>query len=285
MDKQLIDHIESLLGKIVNIKPLTGGDISAAHCIQTGQQRFFIKSNTSADALSMFKAEQSALDDIRKTGTVRTPEVYEVGSFEETAFLIMAYIEPKTPSNRDLEKFGSELAELHKLPHTFYGGEKDNFIGPLKQINHTAKEWPEFYGHFRLWPQIKLAVKNARLIENDAPDIETIMETCRKHLHSFQPSLIHGDLWSGNYLIAVDGNPYLIDPASYLGHHLVDIAMSKLFGGFGPSFYKSYYSVMGSREINGPELDLYQLYYLLVHLNLFGHSYATPVKQILRRYF
>ena len=108
---------------------------------------------------------------------------------------------------------------------------------------------------------------------------------CQEFFNDISPSLLHGDLWSGNFLIATDGTPYLIDPAVYYGHHEIDIAMSKLFGGFGMSFYKAYQEHFKFDSLTDSRIDLYQLYYLLVHLNLFGSSYMGAVNKILSKYF
>jgi protein-ribulosamine 3-kinase len=191
------------------------------------------------------------------------------------------YIPAKDPTTRDYVELGSQLAALHQQKSDIFGWESDNFIGNLHQSNKHHKEWTSFYLEERIWPQLLLAKSKNLLSTIDLPNKEQLYLTCKKILAGVQPSLLHGDLWSGNYLISSDGIPYLIDPATYFGDHKVDIAMSKLFGGFDSAFYNAYWEHFARTEKENKYNDLYQLYYLIVHLNLFGSSYYNSVKRIL----
>jgi fructosamine-3-kinase len=180
---------------------------------------------------------------------------------------------------------GKQLANLHLNKSKTFGFNTDNFIGTLTQSNTTHQNWVDFYIEERLAPQLKIAVQKQLLSTVEVPETNTMKLKTTAFFKDVEPSLLHGDLWSGNYLIATNGTPYLIDPASYYGHSEVDIAMSLLFGGFGSSFYEAYHAVIHEETHTKARIELYQLYYLLVHLNLFGSSYYHSVKRIINKYF
>jgi fructosamine-3-kinase len=286
METKLQDYISSLLKEtILSVLPVSGGDISQSFKINTPKNSYFIKTNRSKDALTMFQAETYALNLIRSTDTIKSPEVLLSDTFHEYSFLILEFIESKSPSSHDFKTLGTKLAELHQITSDVFGLDEDNFIGSLFQSNKQNTSWVEFYTNERLLPQLQLAKQHDLLSDNECPSEIVITEILGNLFQNVKPSLLHGDLWSGNYLIAKDGTPYLIDPATYYGHHEVDIAMSKLFGGFGEDFYKAYYNILTTDTKTNSRLEIYQLYYLLVHLNLFGKSYYSSVNRILKKYF
>lgn len=233
----------------------------------------------------MFQAEQKGLQAIEKTQTVAVPHVYLVDSVENKSFLLMDFVESKRPDTSDFQRLGTQLAKLHQCTQTDFGFTGDNFIGSLPQSNTSHSNWAEFYWRERILPQLKMALNGRLLSKNEIPTEEKAIGVFNHIFGNVTPSLLHGDLWGGNYLIAADGTPYLIDPATYYGHSMVDIAMSKLFGGFGQSFYDAYHEIIPKTENYSQQIELYQLYYLLVHLNLFGSGYYSGVSSILRRYF
>lgn len=286
MTPQFKNHFEHVLDEtILNFTPITGGDISKAYRINTTQASYFLKLNATESALKIFKSEASSLKYIRDTKTIKTPLVVNYGNFENTAFLILEFIESKTPSSEDFKNLGEQLAKLHSRTANHFGFKEDNFIGSLSQSNKQHNNWTEFYIYERLLPQLELA-KTQRLIkDNECPNIEQLKQRLKYLFEGLKPSLLHGDLWSGNYIISKDGVPYLIDPALYFGHHEVDIAMTKLFGGFHNDFYKSYESQIAMNALTPQRIEIYQLYYLLVHLNIFGRSYYGSVVSILTKYF
>jgi fructosamine-3-kinase len=233
----------------------------------------------------MFQKEKNGLETIAQTKTISTPKIYACDSFNNDAFLLMEYIESKAPYNNDFKTLGFKLAELHKNTAHEFGLKEDNFIGSLFQSNKQNSSWVYFYIYERLSPQLQLAEKKGLLSEDECPS-ELIMKEKLEYLfQDVKPSLLHGDLWNGNYLISKQGIPYLIDPAIYYGHYEVDLAMSKLFGGFGDDFYKAYYSIHPIDTKTTIRIEIYQLYYLLVHLNLFGKSYYSSVKNSLNNFF
>ncbi|GAB5473134.1 MAG: fructosamine kinase family protein [Maribacter sp.] len=287
METSIKKHIEYLLCiRIRKIQGLSGGDLSRAYLLETDMERFFCKVNDHADAFDMFQAEKSGLDAIAKTHTIATPKVLLCEKLEQGGLLVMEYIEPKRSGSKDMELLGHQLAALHRFSGaSTFGWKTDNYIGSLPQSNHMHSSWPQFYAHERLLPQFKMAYQQQLLSFNEVPTETTLLDMCEKCLPITKPSLLHGDLWSGNYLIASDNTPYLIDPAVYFGHFEVDLAMTRLFGGFDSSFYLAYsehFPKVGGEKARN---DLYQLYYLLVHLNLFGKSYYPQVKSIIGAYF
>lgn len=287
MEKALKAHIEYLLClNIERISPISGGDISQAYLLETDSERFFCKINYAKQAHSMFSVEKKGLRAIAKTKTIAVPKVVLNEPMEEGGLLIMEYIESKRASPEDMARFGHHLAALHQQnAGEDFGWEADNCIGSLPQSNNKHTDWSEFYVTQRLLPQLKLARDANRIRGHEIASEEKLLKTCRALFPEVKPSLLHGDLWSGNYLISQNGTPYLIDPAPYNGQYEVDMAMTRLFGGFGTQFYgahaEHFPKIGGETERN----DIYQLYYFLVHLNLFGSSYYQNVKGILHQYF
>lgn len=276
---------EKLSDKIIASKPITGGDISSAFQLKTANGRFFLKVNSEPSALNMFHAEQIGLSTIEATGTIAVPKVYMIDKINDKSLILMDFIESKRAEPSDYAQFGAKLAELHKATDSVFGFSSNNFIGSLTQSNNKHAGWAQFYWHERIYPQLLLALENGLLNESEVPTKEGSIGLFNKYFVDIKPSLLHGDLWGGNYLISSDGTPFLIDPAVYYGHSMVDISMSQLFGSFGSEFYNTYHEVLPKSDNYKVEIDLYQFYYLLVHLNLFGRGYYSSVSNILKKYF
>mgnify|MGYP001828297035 CR=1 FL=1 len=286
LQNALVQYLERiLLEKIEATSSISGGDISLAYRIDTNSKSYFLKVNNAPNALHMFQTEAYSLQCIAQTNTIKTPKVIAYDGFENSAFLLLEFIVSKSPSSEDFRKLGEQLAKLHQCTSECFGSEQDNFIGRLHQSNTQHSTWVNFYTRERLIPQLELAKQKGLLQNAECPNSEHIKSLLKPFFESIKPSLLHGDLWSGNYLISMNGTPYLIDPAVYSGHSEVDIAMSKLFGGFDESFYSAYSSIITTNENSQARIELYQLYYLLVHLNMFGNSYYGSVIRILNKYF
>ncbi len=286
LSQEFLEYISNLLkSKIENVQSVSRGDISSAYIIESSTDKFFLKVNSNTNASDMFLSEEKALETIENTKTIATLKVLACGSFHNDSFLLMEQIDAKSPNSKELDLFGNQLAQLHQITSDEFGFDSNNFIGSLHQSNKTHTNWNDFYIEERLIPQLELAKSKGLLNVNEIPESQKLKEVCFTFFKNTKPSLLHDDLWSRNYLISTTGKPYLIDPAIYFGHHEVDIAMSKLFSGFGNSFYDSYQKIIPKDEFTEDRILLYQLYYLLVHLNLFGTSYYSSVKQILSKYF
>ena len=287
MNKSIKKHIEYLLcTKVIEIRPMSGGDISQAYMLKTESESFFCKIHQDQLAFEMFQAERSGLKTLRETKNIGIPKVLLCEPLEEGALLIMEFVETKTPTSSDFERLGHQLAMLHKASEAKkFGYAQDNFIGSLPQSNRQNINWVDFYVSERLLPQLRLAQDSGKLLSSEIPSETSLSKACHSLFPEVQPALLHGDLWGGNFLIASDGRPYLIDPAVYFGHHEVDLAMTRLFGGFDEGFYRAYHEVIPLEPDHQQRQDIYQLYYILVHLNLFGQSYKSSASHILDKYF
>lgn len=284
--RAFLDDISHRAGlEITGFRPVSGGDISAAYKIDTRHGAFFLKVNPKPFAGDMFAAEKMGLEAIARTRTIAVPRVLLTGTVDGKSFLLMQYVENRRPTPADFRELGRKLAQLHQCSSETFGFPCGNFIGSLPQNNEPHTGWPEFYWDERIFPQMDLAMANNLLRPSEIPPREKALGVFNHILGNPKPSLLHGDLWSGNYLISAKGTPFLIDPAIYYGHSMVDIAMSRLFGGFSGEFYLAYHEIVPKTEDYDAQIDLYQLYYLLVHLNLFGSSYLPSVNSILKHYF
>lgn len=282
----LISYLETVIGHdIISYNRVSGGDINHAFQLKTASTDYFLKSNNSTSAKQMLNAEFYGLEILRNANHIKVPEIIEVGNVEHTTYILMEMIESGTGSTRDFYQFGKQLAQLHNVSHSDFGLEHSNFIGSLPQKNTPSNSWTHFYLKCRLMPQFQLAITKNLLSKEDIPNQNIISNTIDLICKDVEPALLHGDLWSGNFLIEKSGMPILIDPAVYRGDRMVDIAMSKLFGGFHEEFYKGYYEASPKIIFKNQKIALYQLYYLLVHLNLFGISYKPSVISIINRLF
>ncbi|MDZ7780972.1 MAG: fructosamine kinase family protein [Gemmatimonadota bacterium] len=271
--------------RIVRVEPVAGGCIHNGCLIVTDTgSEWFLKWNRTVPP-GMFEAEAEGLRALRATGAVRVPEpmACEAPETEGPAWLLMEYVRPGPVRPGSEQALGAGLARLHRsaVDRTF-GWSEDNWIGSLPQANPLMESWGEFWRDARIHPQLERARRSGRLRD---PVFDRLLEATPGALsHVVQPELLHGDLWQGNTLTAEDGEPVLIDPAVYRGDGEVDLAMSELFGGFGSAFYEAYATGRPiTSEYRTYGRDLYQLYYLLVHVNLFGASYESATLAAARR--
>lgn len=294
---RLEEVISTLFGenqRIVNRHPMYGGDINEAYRLSLSDgSAVFIKCNTLKN-LPFFEAESKGLTALQKTGTIGVPKVLGIGADREQgiSFLLMVYLEAAQKVRGYWEVFGRELAKLHRADcHEFAAAERnllfgfrtDNYIGASLQINTPKESWITFFRECRLLPQFKMA---------EGYFDSNMRRQCTKlldHLDSYLtepefPSLIHGDLWSGNSVCGPDGKAWILDPAAYVGHFEAELAMTELFGGYPDSFYGAYREMNPIDSGYQDRRDLYNLYHLLNHLNLFGGSYLNSVQRILKKY-
>ena len=292
----LASAFASLFGTSVSITQtdrVSGGDINKAYALtlNTGDH-IFMKANAKENA-SFFTAEAEGLSAIASTGTIDTPRILCTGTDDGEqvgySFLLLDYIESGKKRADYWETFARELAAMHNADtKAFVSGGKfgflqSNYIGARPQTNTPAENWVSFFREQRLAPQFKAADSN--FTSNDRTLITKLLD----HLEDFlvepeKPSLLHGDLWSGNVFCGKNGKALLIDPAAYVGHKEADIAMTELFGGFPQSFYDAYREVNPLQDGYEERRDLYNLYHLLNHLNMFGQNYLDPVRSIVAEY-
>lgn len=286
MRSSWIIELEGKAGIVIqSVRSLSGGDIADAYLLKTRKDNFVVKTLTQPDALPMFSAEQAGLLALDNHPSIRIPEVFGVYQLQGRAALLLEYIEPKPPGKSEWRLFGSSLAELQKEEQDYFGWQQNNFIGRFPQSNRQHHSWLAFYIQERLMPQLQRAQTQAYLNDKECPSTEQLTSMLEPYFREVYPSLLHGDLWNGNFLFDQNGKPCLLDPATYYGHYEVDLAMSHLFGGFHSAFYEAYLSEMPVQSGSDCRREIYQLYYLLVHLNLFGRAYYPSVKRILEKYF
>ena len=268
--------------RISNYRAVSGGDINSAVKIETSRGNFFLKWNYSNKSPEMFSKEAKGLEILAGTGCIRIPKVINTGETANYSFLLLESIEEKKPQQNFWHELGKNLACLHKNTSQNFGLEHDNYIGTLHQSNTFHGKWTDFFREERIKPMMKSALLSKLLNSKDLDLAERLFDRLTEIFPESEPSLIHGDLWSGNFMTDEHGMPCLIDPAVYYGNREMDIAMSKLFGGFNPQFYEAYHYYYPLSSGWEKRLNICKLYPLLVHLNLFGGQYAEGVRSILR---
>ncbi len=272
--------------QLAGARSISGGDINQAALLTAHDgKQYFIKYNRGAYAAEMLRTEALGLRALGAPGVIAVPRLVAQGNTPEGwAWLMLEYIAPGHRSRTFWENFGRSLAALHRYNAGQYGFDHDNFIGSLLQANPRYDAWSEFYAEARLCPQMRTAIERGLLNATDERRLNALCSRLPSICPGEPPALIHGDLWGGNFLCNERSMPVLIDPAACFAHREMDLAMSRLFGGFDPVFYESYQSawplVPGFEE----RMEVYQLYYLLVHVNLFGGGYVSPARGILERW-
>lgn len=264
--------------------PCGGGCINHGGKIQTSNGDYFIKWNDATRYPNMFNSEASGLNLLTKANAVRIPRQVGVDVSGSLQFIIMEFIQSKSRSIDYWELLGRGLATLHRTSAPAYGLDHDNYIGSLPQVNLAKPSWVEFFITERLEVQIRIGTNSRALDLSVVKKFEGLYTRLPTILHEEKPTLLHGDLWSGNLMTDDKGQPCLIDPATYYGHREVDLAMTQLFGGFSEDFYRSYQNAFPLERGFHERFDLYNLYPLLVHVNLFGQGYMSQLLSILKRY-
>jgi fructosamine-3-kinase len=263
---------------------VSGGSINKAVKLDTSHGHFFVKHNTAHRFPAMFDKEALGLALLAKARVIDVPQVLLTDEDEEHAFLLLSYIDSSHEATDFWDDFGERLAALHQQKAEKFGLDHDNYMGSLYQHNSLHDDWTEFFVMERLEPQIKMAREEGNLGRNDVSAFERLYKQLDSIFPETEPSLIHGDLWSGNLMANKQGYACLIDPAVYYGHPEIDIAMSTLFGGFSNRFYEAYNRHNPLEKGWHERLPIYNLYPLLVHVNLFGGSYLSSVQQTLQRF-
>lgn len=255
-----------------------GGCINSAQIIEGSDgRRYFVKTNR-ASRLAMFEAEAQGLEAIRATGTVRVPRPICSGSSGDEAWLVLEYLE--MGGRGSAAELGHRLAALHRHTWDRYGWQRDNTIGSTPQINTPCEDWTAFYRERRLGYQFALAARRGaprRLLERGERLLAGLAGFFAGHRPA--PSLLHGDLWGGNFAYS-GGEPVIFDPAVYFGDREADLAMTELFGGFPGDFYAAYREAWPLEAGYRVRKDLYNLYHVLNHFNLFGGGYLTQAEQM-----
>ena len=269
--------------RIFAIKPVVGGDINAAAKLITSMGNFFVKWNDANKFPGMFQKEAKGLKKLKEAECIKIPEIIGADEAENYSFLLLEFIEQGKTHNNFWSEFGTSLAKLHQNTHDYFGLDHDNYIGSLHQSNAQHDNWITFFIEERLQTQLRLAYDSNLLNKDVLKATERLFKVLNEIFPKEPSALLHGDLWSGNFMIDFEGNPCLVDPAVYYGHREVDIAMTRLFGGFSNDFYSSYNNEWPMENNWEDRMDIYNLYPLLVHVNLCGGGYVSQVNSILSR--
>jgi fructosamine-3-kinase len=284
----LHDALETHLDTpIQDVIAVSGGCIANACRLETDAAPLFLKWGD-ADVARTFPGEAAGLEALAAADSdlhVPAVEAIDVPTQERPGFLLLAWINTGRQGRRFWEDFGRGLAHLHRTTADRYGFDRDNFIGQLPQSNTWRDAWPEFFRRERLEPQVERARENDRWKAAwDAP-----LKRLDRRLDDLLPadppaSVLHGDLWKGNFMVTAIGKPALIDPATYYGHREADLAMTELFGGFEAAFYDAYREAWPLEPGYDERREVYNLYHLINHLNHFGAGYANSVASTLQTF-
>ncbi len=286
MEAQLKAALASALGSgVASARGIAGGDINRAYQVAlVDGRRLFVKANGRAPQ-GMFAAEARGLGWLAEAGALRIPQVVAVAApGDPQQFLVLELVATGAPARDFDERLGRGLAALHRRGAPRFGLDHDNFIGWLPQANGAADSWPEFYRARRLEAQLRRAADGGRASSRMRQGFERLFRLLDQLCGPAEPpARLHGDLWGGNLLCDDRGGPCLIDPAVYGGHREVDLAMMRLFGGFGARVFDAYDEGWPLAAGHPERVSLYQLYPLMVHVNLFGGGYVGSVEAALER--
>lgn len=275
---QTQDHSE-----IKKIKPVSGGSINESFYLETEQQSYFLKYHDFAPD-NFFYYEQEGLELIRSTNSIQVPEVYGFSDKSNQAYLLLEWVEGTKEPNTD-HQLGHLIAKMHQTEADLHGVDHKTYIGTLEQPNQLSSEWVDYYSEYRLKRQLEIGIENQHLTGKRRNRLENLISQLNQFIpKGIKPSYLHGDLWGGNWLVGPNGTPYVIDPSFLYGDRHFDLAFTELFGGFSQDFYQAYYEQNPPDSYYEDVKELYQLYYLLVHLNIFGEVYGGAVDRVLKKY-
>jgi fructosamine-3-kinase len=288
--RKVFDHILQQLSEkyneiilLKNSEQVHGGDINSSFILKTSAGNFFLKLNDiSYD--DMFKKEAEGLALLASANTIKVPQPILHGCFEANIFLVMEAVIKGNTGKDFWQEFAYGLAGIHQKSASFFGLDTNNYIGSIPQSNNKHNHWASFYSEERILPLIQKAFSQKKCTVDEIKLAEKVCAKFESLMPPEKPSLLHGDLWSGNFMANNECKAVIFDPAVYFGHREMDIAMTKLFGGFDACFYDYYNEAFPLQSLWQQRLDLFQLYPLLVHLVLFGGHYHTSAMSILKKY-
>lgn len=285
MDSKSPDKVLALLRSqginIYRLTPVAGGDINTAFRADVGNTFLFLKLNDAVRFPGMFAREREGLEALFANGSCKIPAVVSCGSDDVHQWLLLDWLEQAPAHAGSMYAFGQELAHMHQREQPWFGWHNDNYIGSLVQVNTKSTSWPVFFVECRIRPMLEKLHGAGRISSNE---MEQAMQNAAIMAAVFPaepPALLHGDLWSGNFMITKGGKAAIFDPAVYYGHREMDIGMSLLFGGFDQSFYKGYQSVYPLQPGWKNRISSALLYPLLVHAVLFGSHYISRSLKLL----
>ncbi len=263
---------------VSDYRSVSGGSINQAYRISDGRQFYFVKLNQ-ANQVMMFEAEAFGLQDLAASGSIRIPQPICWGTAENNSYIVLEWIDLGRGTPSSWVELGRQLAQLHRKTHSKgFGWDRDNTIGSTPQLNSWTQNWADFFIEHRIGYQIQLAQRRGA---NFAQTDRLLKAIATRLNHHPTPSLVHGDLWSGNAGFSAAGEPVIFDPAVYWGDREIDIAMTELFGGFPQGFYTGYRAEWPLDAGYEQRKEVYNLYHVLNHFNLFGVSYRAQAEQMM----
>ena len=284
--QDLLQHLAAVIGQDLShhrLTPVSGGDINRAYHLQTANFQAFLKVNHSALA-EMFSAEMEGLQALAASGKVRVPQVLATGCYAHQAYLLLEFLPLSSLADSAARQLGQQMARMHAQTQAYFGWHRGNTIGSTPQLNGCYPDWIRFWGQQRLGKQLAWASDNGYngYLQSQG---EKLLSVLPAFFTDYQPhpSLLHGDCWGGNAAQDHQGNPVLFDPACYFGDREADLAMTELFGGFGPDFYAAYRAELPLDAGYAVRKHLYNLYHILNHLNMFGSGYRGQALQMMER--
>ena len=269
----------------IHLCSVGGGCINESYNIRLRDKQFFCKINSASNFPHLFETEAYGLKLIALQNIIKVPEVIGCYEFDQYQMLVLEWIDEGPRTEAFWKKFGEQLSALHQVSNDFFGLKEDNYMGSIVQCNKPADNWIDFFIGQRLQPLIEQCLFKKLLSPNHQSQFEKLYRQLPSTFDKEQkPALVHGDLWSGNFMCNKNSEPVLIDTAVYFGHPAVDMAMTTLFGGFHPAFYESYHYHNPFPSNFKEQWEVYNLYPLLIHLVLFGSGYLSQIEAIVGRY-
>lgn len=282
--EKVINASTGLTLRVTDMEFISGGCINNTLKLETEHEHFFIKYNSDTGH-DMFEKEFNGLSVLFNAGSIKVPEALGYGEIDGNKYLLLEFIDSRSPREDFWELFGEALAGLHKNNTAEnFGLDHDNYIGSLPQSNRLHRNWVEFFILERLEPQVERARELGRFDAGYAQKFRELYDKLPALLPPESPALLHGDLWSGNFMVGYHGEPVLIDPAVYYGHREIEMSFTRMFGGFNNEFYEVYYQSYPLIDGFEERVDIYNLYPYLVHVNLFGTSYLGGVDRVIRKF-
>jgi fructosamine-3-kinase len=279
--REILSHLNL---NAASITAVPGGDVNEAYCVLEASAKYFLKINRAERYPEMFSKEADGLAALRGCGEIQVPQTIQCGEYSGYQFLLLEWIESGVPTSGGWEKLGTALAAIHKKPQQQFGWHLDNYIGSLQQANTPSASWAEFYRSNRIMPLATLLFDNKSFSLKDVKAAESFCNRLPEIYPIEPPSLLHGDLWSGNFIFDTNGYAWIYDPAVYCGHREIDVAMTRLFGGFDERFYAAYDATYPLAAGSNSRLRYSQLYPMLVHAVLFGGGYISQAAGIIKKF-
>jgi fructosamine-3-kinase len=266
------------------LQPVGGGSINETYKAETGSGSFFCKVNSATKFPHLFEKEALGLARLGTEGIIKVPEVLDCFETDGLQLLLLQWVESGSRTDTFWKKFGAQLAQLHHVTASSFGLEENNYMGAVPQSNTQQNNWIHFFTEERLKPLVEQCSVKGLIEEKTRHRFEKLYPLLDDLFEPSPPSLLHGDLWSGNFMCSAEGEPVLVDPAVYFGHRSMDLGMTTLFGGFTKTFYEAYHDHYPFPSNYEEQWQVCNLYPLLIHVLLFGSSYVRQVETILKRF-